>query len=100
MSYPIPSFPLLHSAASSGAAGAPLNADFRDTFHIVNDAAFIASGCSRFSVRFRVCDTQNVSPVLADFHPYELRYCAGDDGHKLSGILDKVSRASGLSFAP
>ena len=32
MSYPIPSFPLPHPAASSGAAGAPLNAAFGDTF--------------------------------------------------------------------
>ena len=33
-------------------------------------------------------------------HPYEVRYCAADRGDNLSTILDKLLRASGLSFEP
>ena len=42
MSYPISASLLPHLAGSSGARGAPSDSAFRDTFHSVNDAAFIS----------------------------------------------------------
>src|SRR5207302_7719700 len=66
--------------------------------HSVNDASFIPRVVADSTFGFVYAIHKTLRRFWQTSTRMNLRYCAGDRGDNLSGILDKVSRASGLSF--